>query len=545
MSGAPGISIQNVLRSAPEKALRDFVGDSTINVLSALNPDLVTKDNLVELANQSASPFEIIQRKALRDRLIGLLPINKAQELAKKMGIPAESKFLYDRLIIEANERRAESILLSFFGVVIPDRARGAEEAAQKEIFPTYSLFPHQRSVVERALVALHEDPYKTVVHMPTGSGKTRTAMHIVADVLNKNPNRLVIWLSQSAELLEQAADEFEKAWGALGSFSTSVYRFWGDHDPNIEEARKGFLVAGLGKLHALSKRDANMIMRLGDRAPLTVFDEAHQAIAPTFKSLINYLKDKKPGNALLGLTATPGRTWANIAADAVLSDFFGNHKVVLEIEGYTNPVHYLIEEGYLARPTFRTLNVDPGFNISEKDLNDMSEEYDIPTSVLDKLAMNDQRNIRIITTVEDLCQRHNRIIVFAATVGHAHLISSILTLRGTHSFVITGYTDRTTRESIIAKFKSNTSEPLVLCNFGVLTTGFDAPKTSALIIARPTRSLVLYSQMVGRAIRGERAGGNKSAEIVTVVVPQLPGFGDIADAFTNWEDVWGDDKCM
>lgn len=79
----------------------------------------------------------------------------------------------------------------------------------------------------------------------------------------------------------------------------------------------------------------------------------------------------------------------------------------------------------------------------------------------------------------------------------------------------------------------------MVVVNYGVLTTGFDAPATSAAVIARPTRSLVLYSQMVGRATRGTRAGGNEKAEIVTVVDPHLPGFGSVADAFKNWEDVW------
>ena len=75
--------------------------------------------------------------------------------------------------------------------------------------------------------------------------------------------------------------------------------------------------------------------------------------------------------------------------------------------------------------------------------------------------------------------------------------------------------------------------------NFGVLTTGFDAPLTSATLIARPTKSLVLYSQMVGRAIRGKIAGGNDIAEIVTVVDTAMPGFGDLSTAFMNWEDVW------
>lgn len=543
MSGPPGISIRSVLGGAPESALKEFVGSATINVLSALNPELLTRENLVELANQAADPLEMLHNGDYRNRLVGLLPLAKAQELGQRLNIREAGAALYDRIIKEASDRRAEPVLLKFFGVVLSDRAPAAEETAQKSISPAYGLFSHQKRVAERAIAALREHPFKTVVHMPTGSGKTRTAMHIVADTINRNPTRLVVWLAQSAELLEQAADEFERAWSCLGSFPTTVYRFWGTYHPDITKAHSGFLVAGLSKLYALLQRDANMIMRLGDRAALTVIDEAHQAIAPTYKSLIGYLQGKKPGNALLGLTATPGRTWADIAADAVLAEFFGNHKVMLEIDGYSNPVEYLIDEGYLARPTFWTLNVEAGFNLSDDDLRSLSESYDIPGAVLNRLAVDDQRNIRIITTVEELCKRHRRIIVFAATVGHAHLVSSVLVLRNSRSSVVTGLTDRTIREGIISKFTSHDPGPLVLCNFGVLTTGFDAPQTSAAVIARPTRSLVLYSQMVGRAMRGKRAGGNPTAEIVTVVDPQLPGFGDMAKAFTNWEDVWDDDK--
>ena len=541
MVRTPGISISSILNGAPESALRHFVGFATVNVLSALNPALVTRDNLIEIASQSADPHEMLRRKDLRDQIISLLPVEKAQELAEKLGVGRPWPSLYDRLIAKANDRRTESALFSFFGVVSPNRALGAPEVPEKKIVPTYDLFPYQQRAADQVLAALREHPHKTMLHMPTGAGKTRTAMHVVAGMIQRNQTRLVVWLANSTELLEQAADEFEVAWSSLGSFPASVYRFWGPYDPEISKARTGILVAGFGKLHALSKQDANMILRLGDRAVLTVVDEAHQAIAPTYKELIGYLQEKKPGNALLGLTATPGRTWADIAADAALADFFDNRKVTLHIEGYTNPTHYLIEERYLARPTFRTLNVEAGFTLSDADLSNLSKDCDIPPSVLDRLVADDQRNIRIITTVEDLCQRHRRIIVFATTVGHAHLIGSLLKLRGTQAFIVTGYTDRTTREQVLTKFKSNAQEPIVMCNFGVLTTGFDAPKTSAAVIARPTRSLVLYSQMVGRAIRGERAGGNAEAEIVTVVDPQLPGFGDIAEAFTNWEDVWND----
>lgn len=116
-----------------------------------------------------------------------------------------------------------------------------------------------------------------------------------------------------------------------------------------------------------------------------------------------------------------------------------------------------------------------------------------------------------------------------------------MLAARGFKAFAISADTPSTERARIIANYKMVSDEAQILCNFGVLTTGFDAPQTSAALIARPTRSLVLYSQMVGRAIRGTRVGGNAKAEIVTVVDTGLPGFGSVAEAFTNWEDVWSE----
>ena len=129
--------------------------------------------------------------------------------------------------------------------------------------------------------------------------------------------------------------------------------------------------------------------------------------------------------------------------------------------------------------------------------------------------------------------------ILFANSVSHAKLMAAVLRAREIESYAVTGDTPTSERHRVINRFRSSYESPIFLCNYGVLTTGFDAPNTSAAILARPTKSLVLYSQMIGRALRGPLAGGNEQAEIITVVDMGLPGFGNLTESFYNWEDVW------
>lgn len=219
---------------------------------------------------------------------------------------------------------------------------------------------------------------------------------------------------------------------------------------------------------------------------------------------------------------------------------FFNRQKVTLSVRGYDSPVDYLIDEKYLARPVFQPLFYDSNQReLSASEIQRLANTLDIPDDILERLAVDDQRNLAIISAIEGLVQKHSRVIVFAATVGHARMLAAVLRARGILANSITSGTASAERSRIIAEFRDRSDEPYVLCNYGVLTTGFDAPRTSAAVIARPTKSLVLYSQMVGRATRGTRAGGNEVATIVTVVDQNLPGFGAMEDAFMNWEDVW------
>lgn len=535
---APGIALQTLLRNAKPAALRDMIGPTIVDTLRGLDPDLASGNRLGELAARLIEPSEALSYAEMRERIVRILPLPKARELGQRLGVN-DGRTLYDDLCVRAADTDALPVLHSFFGVVRDPRAPADSAPDATKASAGYALFDHQRAVAERVVHALGATPRKVILHMPTGAGKTRTAMHIVAEHLRRSEPTVICWLAQNAELLEQAADEFENAWRFLGNRETGLVRFWGHRNPDVLDIRDGVIVSGLAKMSALDNRDPATLLRLADRVSLTIIDEAHQAIAPTYAAILTALYSKRPHNALLGLTATPGRSWSDIGEDRKLSDYFGGRKVTLEVEGYEDPVTFLIDQKYLARPIFRTLNYDAGLKLSENDVNALSSAIDVPEQILERLGTDTQRNLKILSAVEDLMTRHRRVIVFAPSVENARMLTAILSIRGQEAFVVTGQSNAAERERIIRRFKSKDNSAIVIINYGVLTTGFDAPGTSAAVIARPTRSLVLYSQMVGRATRGTRAGGNEEAEIVTVVDPHLPGFGSVADAFKNWEDVW------
>ena len=540
LSAAPGIALRELLRNAKRPALRELIGPSIVDTIRGLDPDLASDNRLGELAAGLIDPSRALRDASVREQIIRMLPLPKARELGQRLGAK-DGRMLYNDLCSKATNKAALKVLCSFFGVVRDPRAPSDSSPDAMQAHAGYALFDHQRAVAEHTLEALADSPNKVVLHMPTGSGKTRTTMHIVANHLRQHEPTVVCWLAQNAELLSQAADEFENAWSYLGNRETGLVRFWGHRKPDVLDICDGVIVAGLSKMSALDNRDPAKLLRLADRVSLTVIDEAHQAIAPTYAAILTALYSKRPHNALLGLTATPGRSWSDIDEDRKLSDYFDGRKVTLEVEGYNDPVTFLINQKYLARPVFRTLNSEAGLNLSDADVNELSSAIDIPEQILDRLGTDAQRNLKILLAVEDLMKQHRRVIVFAPSVENARMLTAILSLRGQEAFLVTGESIVSERERVIRRFRSSANSSMVVVNYGVLTTGFDAPETSAVVIARPTRSLVLYSQMVGRATRGTRARGNDEAEIVTVVDPHLPGFGSVADAFKNWEDVWNE----
>ena len=538
---APGQDLKELLSRVNVDDLHVIVGEDTTATLKALVPpnDLASAMRKAAYDSLNREPEKLFSEKLIRRICYDAMTGDKLTELAARLDLDNHEKI---RRLNPPEDNAAWQSYLGFFGIDVHDAISPCFNLDSENIKSDFSLFPHQRLAAECVWNALGSGHGRTVLHMPTGAGKTRTAMHIVCRFLNTSEPTVIVWLAASAELLEQAADAFQEAWSKLGNRNVTLARFWGDHAPDLSDVRDGLIVAGLQKLHTLASRDHLAILRLGGQVKLVIVDEAHQAIAPTYSNLITKLSENGMYNALLGLTATPGRTWSDVNADKILANFFENHKIVLKIDGWDNPVSYLMSEGYLSKPTFKKLEYKPTSELRKTLHVNIGQDGEYNQEMLTALTQSVDRNIVIIDEIKRLIHDgHFRILFFGASVRHAEIVASSLAALDYDAQVVTGTTPISLRQRIIKNFRSSTDTAMVLCNYGVLTTGFDAPNTSAAVIARPTRSLVLYSQMVGRAIRGPKAGGNETCEVSTVLDIELPGFGDVAQAFTNWEDVWHD----
>ena len=133
---------------------------------------------------------------------------------------------------------------------------------------------------------------------------------------------------------------------------------------------------------------------------------------------------------------------------------------------------------------------------------------------------------------------KNNKIIIFAGSLETAENINKILKMEGINCALVTGETNLIERRNSIDQFKDFKSNVNIIINYGVLTTGFDAPMANVAIIGRPTQSVTLYSQMVGRVMRGKKAGGKKECKVITVKDP-IRGFRDMNESFMYWEELW------
>ena len=378
----------------------------------------------------------------------------------------------------------------------------------------------------------------RCILRLPTGAGKTRIAAEAIIDYWKGRPTgiRWIVWVADKEELCEQAVQCFRQLWEEMGADGEPlrIHRVWGRRylpDPYDE----GIIVAGIDKLHECAKDDTGgargALGRLVPGLGAVVVDEAHHAVAPSYAKVLGSLglperRDASAKVPLIGLTATPFRSAD--AETAKLRHMFDG--AVLAPDAAHEPrgrfgeqwknwryvIGELTDRGVLSRPVFKTLDAGRSFEMDKHESDHLRSMGQFHRRLLDRVGMDARRNIDVFRAISSEAAAGKTVLFFGTNVNQALMMSKILNDRGIASAAVTGETRSSVRNEYINSFRSRRIS--VLCNYQVLTTGFDAPRTDSIIIARPTSSRVLYEQMVGRGLRGPEFGGTEECTITTVL---------------------------
>ena len=108
-------------------------------------------------------------------------------------------------------------------------------ENVEKPEIPFKILKDFQIRIFESSMSKLKNPIQRFIIQMPTGSGKTRTAMEIIASQLNANPGKSVMWIANSEELCEQAVESFKDVWRHIGNFDVDLIRAWGSNNSPLK----------------------------------------------------------------------------------------------------------------------------------------------------------------------------------------------------------------------------------------------------------------------------------------------------------------------
>lgn len=399
-------------------------------------------------------------------------------------------------------------------------------------------LFDYQKEISEKIINFIKEDKRSScLVQMPTGSGKTRTILESIVRYRNQQNNKhsvKVLWIAHSEELLEQAIDTLKKIWISMGGGEIALARLWGGYNSIDEIEDVDFLFIGYMKFVSIHKNDTHNFNEIINRFDLSVVDEAHKSASFSLSHSLRELISVKD-NKLIGLTATPGRSSFNRSENIKLVDLYSNNLIISNILG-DNPIGHLQDKGILSKLV--TIEVEAGVNVdlSENELLSIDKEKDVPTTVLKKLANNHARNKLLTSIITNEVLQKRTVLVFCCTVEHSKKISVLLASQGVVSASV-DYTMRVgARRQIVNDFKLKKIK--VLLNYGIFSTGLDVPGLDTVVISRPTSSLVLYSQMIGRGIRGEVVGGTAECRLIDIR-DNFINYGDVNSVYQYFKDDW------
>ena len=384
-------------------------------------------------------------------------------------------------------------------------------------------LYEHQEEAIRKLDAMDKRGSFRTLLVLPTGGGKTLTAAYwLLRNAVDQN--KKILWLAHRHLLLEQAAEAFARNAYTDTMVNRTVFNYRiisGMHDKpvHIQKTDRILIASKDSMIRSLDK----LKNWLNGEEIYLVIDEAHHAVAKSYKKIIQYVADHTKSMKLLGLTATPFRTSED--EQGALKQAFTDDIV------YKTDLDTLIKKGILATPTFIDCNTNIQFteHLGVQALKSIENLDTLPENIVNDIAGSKERNRIIVDEYINNYEKYGPTIVFALNKNHAITLNALFNEKGKKygiksEFIISEVQDMITgitisnadNERKIEAYRNG--EIQVLINVNILTEGTDLPKTHTVFLTRPTVSTTLMTQMVGRALRGLKAGGTKEAYIVSFV---------------------------
>ena len=423
---------------------------------------------------------------------------------------------------------------------------RNTKDDAYVEVIGPRSLpclHLYQKTAVRsvRNLVSSNgKGPHRGMLSMPTGSGKTRVAVQALVESMQDDELQGgILWVADRDELCEQAVEAWQTVWASEGEEASTlrISRMWGGRPRPRPTGKRHVIVASIQTLHSRFTRQSEEYRFLSD-FNLVVVDEAHGSIAPSHTSVLRelgltrWLRDSE--TILLGLTATPYRNLDEEETRRLLLRYENNRldHGVFPTRDSNEVIRILQTEGILAMADHAT--IDGGeFHLTDKELEDAKQTPWLPSSAEERIAQDEVRTRRIVNEYLHRVDPDWATLIFATSVEHAEIVAALLNLEGITARAVSGKTETLVRRQVVEEFRSGSVQ--VLVNYGVFREGFDAPKTRAIVVARPVYSPNLYFQMIGRGLRGWKNGGNERC-LVLNVRDNIHNFGrDLAFSGLDW----------
>lgn len=405
------------------------------------------------------------------------------------------------------------------------------------ELKPLHDYQEICREAIVDVLGHRHGYQPRGMLSLPTGAGKTRVAVEALVDsVANESLKSRAIWIAQSNELCEQAVQSILSVWNAKApSRALHVSRAWaGNRLVEPQDGSFHVVVCTYQQLVSWSKiRDEYDWLTNPD---VIVIDEAHGATARSYTEIVEWLSGtswQRSTLPLIGLSATPFRGTSEEETRRLVNRFGQRRFDMDAFADDENRYQNLQNRGILARVQQREIRgVDVSLSPAERQ-QAIGMNW-LPKSVETKLGKDLERTSRIVEQVRSLPEDWP-ILVFAPSVDNSEDLATLLTAKGRRARSIIGKTPAPERERAIQQFKEGQIK--VLTNYNVLTQGFDAPMVRAVVVARPTSSMNLYQQMIGRGLRGPLNGGSEEVLILNVA-DNIRNYGQEM-AFQQFERLW------